>query len=93
MNRLTDNVTVATRAHKKLLQRVFILNELLISCKLLCNDMRNEDQHTSIENMTPPIGEPKATATPAALAAVTISLILPAVVVNQYMPWGIWGLL
>jgi hypothetical protein len=32
---------------------------------------------TSIENSTPPIGEPKATATPAALAAVTISLILP----------------
>jgi hypothetical protein len=27
--------------------------------------------------MTPPIGEPKATATPAALAAVKISLILP----------------
>jgi len=32
---------------------------------------------TSMENNTPPIGEPKATATPAALAAVTISLILP----------------
>lgn len=32
---------------------------------------------TSIENKTPPIGEPKATATPAALAAVTTSLILP----------------
>lgn len=79
MNRLTDNVTVATRAQKKLLQRVFMLNELLISCKLLYDDMRNEDQTTSIENMTPPIGEPKATATPAALAAVTISLILPAV--------------
>ena len=30
---------------------------------------------TSIENKTPPIGEPKATATPAALEAVTISLI------------------
>jgi hypothetical protein len=30
-----------------------------------------------MENNTPPIGEPKATATPAALAAVTISLILP----------------
>jgi hypothetical protein len=82
MNRLTDNVTVATRAQKKLLQRVFILNELLISCKLLYDDMRNEDHNTSIENMTPPIGEPKATATPAALAAVTISLILPAVMVN-----------
>jgi hypothetical protein len=34
-------------------------------------------QPTSIENKTPPIGEPNATATPAALAAVTISLILP----------------
>jgi len=32
---------------------------------------------TSIENRTPPMGEPKATATPAALAAVTISRILP----------------
>lgn len=32
---------------------------------------------TSIENKTPPIGEPKATATPAALAAVMTSLILP----------------
>lgn len=30
-----------------------------------------------MENNTPPIGEPKATATPAALAAVTSSLILP----------------
>jgi len=30
---------------------------------------------TSIENRTPPMGEPKATATPAALAAVTISRI------------------
>jgi hypothetical protein len=30
---------------------------------------------TSIENSTPPMGEPKATATPAALDAVTISLI------------------
>lgn len=30
-----------------------------------------------MENKTPPIGEPKATATPAALAAVTISRILP----------------
>jgi hypothetical protein len=31
----------------------------------------------SIENITPPMGEPKATATPAALAAVTMSRILP----------------
>jgi len=34
-------------------------------------------RRTSIENKTPPIGEPKATATPAALAAVIISRILP----------------
>lgn len=33
---------------------------------------------TSIENKTPPIGDPNATATPAALAAVTISRIFPA---------------
>lgn len=31
---------------------------------------------TSMENRTPPIGEPNATATPAALDAVNISLIL-----------------
>lgn len=34
------------------------------------------ESRTSIENKTPPIGEPKATATPAALDAVNISLIL-----------------
>lgn len=33
---------------------------------------------SSIENNTPPIGEPKATATPAALAAVRTSRILTA---------------
>lgn len=38
---------------------------------------------TSIENKTPPIGEPKATATPAADAAVMTSLILPEAVVNK----------
>jgi hypothetical protein len=32
---------------------------------------------TSMEKRTPPMGEPNATATPAALAAVTISRILP----------------
>lgn len=37
---------------------------------------------TSIENNTPPIGEPKATATPAADAAVMTSLILPEAGVN-----------
>ena len=38
---------------------------------------RRKEALTSIENNTPPIGEPKATATPAALAAVTISRIFP----------------
>lgn len=36
-----------------------------------------ELRRTSIENKTPPMGDPNATATPAALAAVTISRILP----------------
>jgi hypothetical protein len=39
---------------------------------------------TSIENRTPPIGDPKATATPAALAAVMISLILPVARVRRW---------
>ena len=55
-------MTVATNAQKKLLHIVLMLNVWVIS---------------SIEKSTPPIGEPKATATPAALAAVTISRILP----------------
>jgi hypothetical protein len=38
---------------------------------------RQKEILTSIENNTPPIGEPNATATPAALAAVTISRIFP----------------
>jgi hypothetical protein len=37
----------------------------------------NNELLTSIENMTPPIGEPNATATPAALAAVKTSRLLP----------------
>ena len=41
------------------------------------HDTTYDELLTSIENMTPPIGEPNATATPAALAAVKISLILP----------------
>ena len=36
-----------------------------------------KERLTSMENNTPPIGEPNATATPAALAAVTISRIFP----------------
>ena|ERR1700722_10251870 len=48
-----------------------------------------------MENKTPPMGEPNATPTPAALAAVTISLILPCVWDetlkllrnNDYLPW------
>ena len=55
-------MTVAIRAQKKLLHIVLILKLLVIS---------------SIENMTPPIGEPNATATPAALDAVSISRIFP----------------
>jgi len=38
---------------------------------------RQKEVLTSIENSTPPIGDPNATATPAALAAVTISRIFP----------------
>lgn len=34
-------------------------------------------QQTSMEKSTPPMGEPKATATPAALEAVITSLIFP----------------
>ena len=41
---------------------------------------------TSIENKTPPMGEPKATATPAALAAVTISRILPRITYIGQIP-------
>jgi len=44
------------------------------------------ERRTSIENKTPPIGEPKATATPAALAAVIISRILPVQVFHLPMP-------
>ena len=38
-----------------------------------------------MENSTPPIGEPKATATPAALAAVTTSRILPEIWLECYL--------
>jgi hypothetical protein len=41
-------------------------------------------KHTSNENSTPPIGLPKATATPAAADAVKISLVLDALVL--YFP-------
>lgn len=77
--RRTESVTVATRAQKKLLQSVFILKWLLISCAhpVRFNTTCRKDTLTSIENSTPPIGEPNATATPAALAAVTISRIFP----------------
>ncbi len=57
---LTESVTVATSAHRKLLHIVLMLKLWLIS---------------SIEKSTPPIGEPKATATPAADAAVMTSRI------------------
>jgi hypothetical protein len=39
--------------------------------------IENEWLISSMEKSTPPIGAPKATATPAALDAVRISLILP----------------
>jgi hypothetical protein len=55
-----------------------------IVAHFLCADIkfcRNSEERiarrTSMEKRTPPIGEPNATATPAALAAVTISRILP----------------
>lgn len=53
----------------------------LISCGersvRIYSKCRQRREVTSIENNTPPIGEPKATATPAADAAVVTSLILP----------------
>lgn len=54
-------MNVATRAQTKLLHMVLLVKLWLIS---------------SIAKSTPPIGDPKATATPAALAAVKISLVL-----------------
>lgn len=56
----TCKMMVAIIAQKKLFHIVLFGNALLIS---------------SNANRTPPIGEPKATATPAALEAVSISLI------------------
>ena len=46
---------------------------IMISPKII---QHRQGVRTSIENKTPPIGDPNATATPAALAAVTISRIL-----------------
>jgi hypothetical protein len=79
-NPLTDNVKVATNAHTKLLHIVLMRNIWLISCWKYGFEIRNITNMgigTSIENRTPPIGDPKATATPAALAAVIISRIFP----------------
>jgi hypothetical protein len=59
----TASVTVATSAQKNDRHMVLMEKVLLIS---------------SIENITPPMGAPNATATPAALDAVMISRILPA---------------
>ena len=75
---LTDKVIVATKAQTKLRHIVLMLKLLVISClelRMKVYDYRTE--LTSIENNTPPIGEPKATATPAALEAVMISRIWP----------------
>lgn len=79
-NSLTDNVKVATNAHTKLLHIVLMRNIWLISCWKHGVEIRKcciMRLSTSIENRTPPIGDPKATATPAALAAVIISRIFP----------------
>jgi len=79
--RLTDNVTVATRAQKKLLHIVLMLKVWLISYCASDGAQPEDTQNgklASIEKSTPPMGEPKATATPAALAAVMISRIFPA---------------
>lgn len=64
---------------------VLILNVWLISYEfnILEACVKVDSKPTSIENRTPPIGEPKATATPAALAAVRISRILPEATVNR----------
>ncbi len=76
---LTDKVTVATKAQKKLRHMVLMLNTLLISWRAGisgCSYADNSDQSlASMEKRTPPMGDPKATATPAALEAVRISRI------------------
>ena len=74
----TDSVNVAISAQKKLRHMVLILKEWLISCMRVsvCRRRVNRQQ-TSIENSTPPMGAPNATATPAAEAAVIMSRILP----------------
>lgn len=75
---IADKVTVAMSAQKKLRHIVLMLKVWLISCvdMRLCKQNRHGEP-TSMENKTPPIGEPNATATPAALEAVTISRIFP----------------
>jgi len=78
-------VKVATNAQTKLRHIVLILNMWLISYEdrsMRINRGCGRREVTSIENNTPPIGEPKATATPAADAAVMTSLILPEANVN-----------
>lgn len=75
----TESVKVAIRAQKKLRHMVLILKAWLISWNLRAQQSFSLGltELTSIENRTPPIGEPKATATPAALAAVMTSRIWP----------------
>ena len=92
---LTDSVKVATRAQNTLLHMVLMLNVWLISWTQLHLRLWYGRGYitliTSMENNTPPIGEPKATATPAALAAVTISLILPTQLFQFDIQWmGVW---
>ena len=76
---MAERVTVATKAQKKLRHMVLMLKTLLISYRRI---RRSVDplsmlwmNLTSIEKSTPPIGDPNATATPAALEAVNISRI------------------
>lgn len=59
---------------------VLVLKLLVISFTgaISGNDLEKaENQQTSMEKRTPPMGEPKATATPAALEAVITSRIFP----------------
>lgn len=77
----TERTTLATSAQKKLRHIVLIGQLIVISCSRSSRQWREARQdgsseRTSSEKSTPPIGLPKATATPVAEAAVTISRIL-----------------
>lgn len=77
----TERTTLATSAQKKLRHIVLIGQLIVISCLEASRQPREARQdglskRASSEKSTPPIGLPKATATPVAEAAVTISRIL-----------------